>query len=78
MSSSAEAEVSSEAAFTRSRESLGASWRRSWQALRRGRAAERGAAGRRAPPRSATEYAVAAIMPEHQLARGSYPYRYDG
>lgn len=63
----AEVEVSSEAALTRSRDSRGASWRRSgWSTPpRRGRsAAERGAAGTRAPvaPRSATVYAVAAAM----------------
>lgn len=48
-------------------------WRRSWQTLRRGRRAERGAAGRLAPPRSATEYAVAAMLVG---APAAHSYRY--
>lgn len=63
------AEESSEEAFTRSNDSLGASWSRRGSGdslLRRGRRRAEGgaaapAAGRRAPPGSAVEYAVAAM-----------------
>ena len=64
------AEESSEEAFIRSSDSLGAaSWSRRGSGdsrLRRGRRRAEGgaaapAAGRRAPPRSAVEYAVAAM-----------------